>query len=650
MNVSNSRNYPLSPPLKSLLLYKHNQVTPQLSIMGFKRLFSPSGSSFIICAIATVMSFKVSAGCQSNYSWTQTADNVVSFTNTSTGTTGNTMYYWSFGDGTFNSVENNSHTYNAAGTYYVCLHITDTNCSSYFCDSITVTGVVICTMTAGCYEYAHASCDTCADGIAHSYASGGTAPYTYTWDTDPVQTTSAATGLLPGSYTVCITDANGCTACCTTIIDTVSCNVTVGCYEYAHASCDTCADGIAHSYASGGTAPYTYAWDTDPVQTTSSATGLLPGTYTVCATDANGCSSCCTVVIDVAGCSMTVVCYEYLHASCDTCTDGAAHAYASGGTEPYSYTWDTDPVQTTSSAIGLSPGTYTVCVTDANGCYACCTTAIDVAGCNLTIGCYEYAHASCDTCTDGVAHSYASGGTAPYTYTWDTNPVQNTSAATGLTPGTYTVCVTDANGCTACCTVTINNGGQDCSAYFYLYADTAAVHTYFAVNVTTGALPIDYQWSWGDGTFDSGAFPSHTYSDAGFYTICLYIEDATGCVDSICKGYDLLKMDGANSIVTVNVIAELTTIPASEVLHSMFVFPNPVQGTAFIHYSITTATNVSINLYDVLGSHVYKVLDAEELAGEYNVSADTRKLESGMYVFKLQAGGQVATQKIAVIK
>jgi hypothetical protein len=70
-----------------------------------------------------------------------------------------------------------------------------------------------------------------------------------TWNTNPVQTTATATGLLPGAYTVCVTDVNGCTACCTVTIDTFSCAITLAAMSMGIRSCDTCADGMAYSYA-----------------------------------------------------------------------------------------------------------------------------------------------------------------------------------------------------------------------------------------------------------------------------------------------------------------------------------------------------------------------------------------------------------------
>jgi PKD repeat protein len=168
--------------------------------------------------------------------------------------------------------------------------------------------------------------------------------------------------------------------------------------------------------------------------------------------------------------------------------------------------------------------------------------------------------------------------------------------------------------------------------------------------VSSGIAPLTYLWSWGDGTYDSVAYPSHTYANAGYYTICLYIQDSTGCTDSICNSYQLQKMLSENTIVTVNVVPDIpTTIQNNDVLQSWSVFPNPVQEEAFVNYTLTAPANVSIDLYDVLEKHVYGVVNFYEQPGKYNASIDTHKLGNGIYVLRLRAGEQVVSQKIAVV-
>jgi hypothetical protein len=159
-----------------------------------------------------------------------------------------------------------------------------------------------------------------------------------------------------------------------------------------------------------------------------------------------------------------------------------------------------------------------------------------------------------------------------------------------------------------------------------------------------------YLWSWGDGTYDTIPYPSHTYTDAGYYTICLYIEDSTGCTDSLCHSYELQKPSSENTIITVNVVPDIpVSVQNTNALQSWSVFPNPVQGTAFINYALAIPADVIIDLYDVLGNRVRHAVTSNEPAGEYNASMDLHKLSNGIYVLQIRAADQVVSQKIAVV-
>ncbi|HYV91527.1 MAG TPA: T9SS type A sorting domain-containing protein [Chitinophagales bacterium] len=340
------------------------------------------------------------------------------------------------------------------------------------------------------------------------------------------------------------------------------------------------------------------------------------------------------------------------NATCDTCHDGAATVQVSNGIPPYIYTWYTIPIQTTQTATDLEPGSYTVCVTDANGCTICSNPIfIDSTNCTGYSIATQAANTSCSTCNDGSGWVNVTGGTPPYSYTWYTFPIQTSDTATNLLQGTYAVCVTDLYGCSACDSATVSTG--NCSAYFALYPDTVP-HQYSAVNMASGVSPLIYLWSWGDGTFDSTAFPSHTYAAAGFYTICLTIHDSVGCVANYCNSYYLLKMSDAeaeNTIVTVNVVAGIpTVIQITDVLQSWSVFPNPASGNALINYSLSIPATISIDLYDVLGNRLWQVVKDDQQAGEHNSAFDTRNLSNGVYVLQIRAGDQIASQKIVLLR
>ena len=258
------------------------------------------------------------------------------------------------------------------------------------------------------------SCNGGTDGSSTVSASGGTAPYSGDGTT---------TGLAAGTYTYTVTDANGCTASCSTTV-TEPAALVASCTS-TDVSCNGGTDGSATVSASGGTAPYTGEGTT---------TGLSAGSYTYTVTDANGCTASCSSTVAepsalVLNCTSTDV-------TCNNAADGTTTIAATGGTPPYSGT---------GTNTGLGPDGYSYTVTDANGCTASCFVVVNepallIATCSVT------ADVSCNGGSDGAASVSASGGTAPYS---------GEGAQTGLSAGAYTYTVTDANGCTATCTVTI---------------------------------------------------------------------------------------------------------------------------------------------------------------------------------------------------
>ena len=347
----------------------------------------------------------------------------------------------------------------AAGTYN--LTVTDRyGCDSTF--SFIVTEPPLLTVSASVtsdYNGQNISCNGASDGSAAALATGGTAPYAYTWSSGPAQ--ASATGLSAGTYTVQVTDANGCTATTTVTLTeppllTISASVTSN-YNGQDVSCNGASDGSAGSLASGGTAPYAYTWSSGSAQ--ASATGLSAGTYTVQVTDANGCTASTTVTLTeppllTISASVTSN-YNGQDVSCNGASDGSAGSLVTGGTAPYAYAWSSGSAQ--ASATGLSAGTYTVQVTDANGCTASATVTLteppQLAVSAFVTSDYNGQDVSCNGSSDGSAAAIATGGTAPYAYAWSSGTTQ--ALATGLSAGTYTVQVTDANGCTVSTSVTL---------------------------------------------------------------------------------------------------------------------------------------------------------------------------------------------------
>ncbi|MBK8848071.1 MAG: SprB repeat-containing protein [Bacteroidetes bacterium] len=365
------------------------------------------------------------------------------------------------------------------------------------------------------------SCNGLADGTATVTVNGGSSPYTYVWNTSSASTTSSVSGLSAGTYTVTVTDNTGCTTSCLIVIvepGLLSCTVTGFPID-----CNGGNNGSATVNVSGGVGPYTYLWSNG--NTTNAITALSAGTYSVTVTDVNNCStSCSTTIITVTPIVCQIVGTDV---SCNGGSDGTATVSASGGSGTLLFTWSTVPVQNAATATGLSAGTYSVTVTDANGCSSTCTIQINepvLLECNAGVT----NNISCFGGNDGEAEVVASGGTPGYTYIWSTSPVQTTAIATGLSSGNYIVIVTDANGCTTSCTVTLGQGSPLTCVALGTNTTCGQDNGSATVNVSGGTGGYTYLWSNGETTSTISNLPS------GNYTVT--VTDQNGCTTSCNTG------------------------------------------------------------------------------------------------------------------
>jgi hypothetical protein len=273
--------------------------------------------------------------------------------------------------------------------------------------------------------------------------SGATPPYYFIWNTGDTSS-SLCNVVTQGVYSCYIVDANGCDT-------TIQINFTWSPQMFVNESlnfpvgCNGDSTGCVQLIVTGGVEPYYYN-STQLDNDDTLICGLAAGGYTFVIYDSVGCSASAGVTITEPTVLSASVCSQ-TNVSCNGDSTGCATICPAGGTGPYSYSWIPSGGNS-ASACNLTAGTYSVIVTDDNGCttslYAVITQPpqliVSVTGND----------ASCSTCNDGWAYGTPTGGTGPYTYSWNTSPVQTTQTATGLVPGNYTLCVTDANGCSAC--------------------------------------------------------------------------------------------------------------------------------------------------------------------------------------------------------
>ncbi len=284
---------------------------------------------------------------------------------------------------------------------------------------------------------------SCGQSNGSATASGGTG---YVWSNG--QLTATATSLIPGTYTVTVTSAAGCTGTTSVVINNIPPPTATGTN-----TSETCghSNGTATASPIGGAcAQYTYSWNTFPVQTTQTAINIPAGTYTV-TVSCNGCTATATTtVLNMAGPSVTIA--GSVNSTCGL-SNGSATAAPNGGTTPYQYLWDCTPSQTTPSMTNVAAGTYHISVTDAYGCVATNTVTISTTPVPIS-SISGFQNAGCNQ-SNGSATLLVSSGTPPFTFNWNSNPIQTTQNLANVPTGNYSVTVTDTNGCTTSTTVNI---------------------------------------------------------------------------------------------------------------------------------------------------------------------------------------------------
>ncbi|MCR6639270.1 MAG: hypothetical protein NVV82_09860 [Sporocytophaga sp.] len=445
--------------------------------------------------------------------------------------TGGTAPYT--GTGTFSGL--------AAGTHSFA--VTDANgCSS-------TVSVVIGEPTVLSVSETHtdALCNGASRGTATITATGGTAPYTGT---------GTFTGLAAGTHSFAVTDANGCSSTVSVLIG----EPTILSVSETHtdALCNGASSGTATITATGGTAPYTG---------TGTFTGLSAGTHSFTVTDANGCSSTVSIVIGEP--AVLSVTETHTDALCNGASSGTATIIATGGTSPYTGT---------GTFTGLSAGTHSFAVTDANGCSS--TVSIVIGEPAVLSVTETHTDALCNGASSGTATITATGGTSPYT---------GTGTFTGLSAGTHSFAVTDANGCSS--TVSIVIGEPSILSVSETHTDAlcnGASSGTATITATGGTAPYT-----GTGTFTGLAAGTHSFA----------VTDANGC----------------SSTVSV-VIGEPTILSISET-HTDALCNGASSGTATITATGGTAPYTGTGTFSGLaaGTHSFAVTDANGCSSTLSV-------------------------------
>jgi gliding motility-associated-like protein len=365
----------------------------------------------------------------------------------------------------------------------------------------------------------HVSCFGGNNGSATASATGGAAPYTYTWQPGNL---SGATqnALAAGTYTIYVTHSGNCIDSTTVTINQPVSAVNASIASFNNTSCAS-NTGSATASVTGGTSPYTYSWSPSG-GTAATANNLGVGTYIVTVTDDNGCQD--TAMVNIGTINGPVISNpQQTNVTCFGLSNGSASISVSGGTTPYTYSW-LPSGGNAASATGLSAGSYTVTVTDNAGCSATHTFTITEPN-QLNASVLSVTPADCGV-SNGAGSVVATGGTGSYTYSWSPSGGSGASAS-NLSAGAYIVTVTDQNGCQDTANVVITTiGGPTINVVTQSNVTCFGGNNGTATVSASGATPpYSYLWSpsGGNASTASGLV-------AGNYTVT--VTDSTGCVSS----------------------------------------------------------------------------------------------------------------------
>ena len=497
----------------------------------------------------------------------------------------------------------------SAGEYYVSM--TDSNGNTVIDtftiidpDPISISGAIT-----------NASSGTSNDGEIDLTVSGGTPGYSYSWSNAAI--TEDLTGLGIGTYTVTVTDSNGCLDTASFVIDTGSVVFSVS-YIITDLNCGGDSSGAIDLTVSGGTTPYAFTWNSGA--TTEDITNIAGGTYTVTVSDNDTNSYIDTFVVnEPSAISLTSAITPPTNGATN---DGAINITVTGGSAPYTYAWSNSAI--TEDISGLSIGNYTVTVTDTTGCTLIESFFVDTIPALGAI--VQSRDVTCINSNNGAIDLTVIGGVTPFTYTWSNGAT--TEDIYGLVAGVYTVTVTDNLLQSVIASDTVGSNPTFPDPIVGPINGPASVQSWIAysydVPATSGS---SFDW-----TAQGGIVTSNTSNSAFIQwnagpngTVSVSETDANGCFASDSLAVEIL-------FVGIDENHE----------NAILVFPNPVSNVLNVVLP-ESFQDVKISLYDIAGR---QIITKEH--SMHKVELDLRGTTSGVYILHLQKGETVLTHRVVI--
>ena len=395
------------------------------------------------------------------------------------------------------------------------------------------------------------------------HATGGVRPYQFSIDGTNYQTDSTFTGLAAATYTVSITDANGCMFTGTEVTITEPAAVTVETTQ-TNIACNGEDNGTITITATGETGPFTYSIDGTTYQSETLFSDLAPATYPISVQDNNGCTWTTTDVTITEPEALAISSVDVTEILCNGDDNATITINATGGTEPYQYSLNGTTFQTEATFNALTPATYQIHIKDANDCAVTGTDVTITEPNELTVTVDGKTDLLCNGVNDGSITLSATGGTTPYEFSVDSLLTQHTNSVfTDLPAGEYDIFVVDNSGC-------IGTAGKTTLTQ----PDTLKITLVSQTDITTdadgevemgasgGTAPYTFTLQ-PEGTSNATGVFTFTTGEGGIYTVELVDDNTCG-----------------PKVKSVQ-IADLTNITEMQLVEGV-IYPNPSTGQVTI--------------------------------------------------------------------
>jgi gliding motility-associated-like protein len=515
-------------------LWSTGEATPAISNLGVG-IYSVTVSDANGCSTIDTLSIVQAAG-NISVSLISTANNNCYGSNSGIAEVaaagGSTPYTYLWSNGSNSAIAQNL----TVGNYSVL--VTDANgCTASLSTSITQPQFPLTHQT----NSINVKCKDGSDGEIITNVSGGTSPYSYSWSNGA--TTPTISNLIAGLYTLTITDSNGCTIVYSENISEpvdslISITTVLG-----NVLCFDGNNGSAQVSVTGGTQPYTYLWNNGASNAVNN--NLVAGNYSSNITDGNGCHTSSSTLVIQPEFPITLLVGNVSNIVCGL-GSGAVDISAFGGTAPLQYLWNTGAISEDLS--GLQPGFYTVTVTDVNGCSQQTSTEVKNIGSAISIVPNHIQDVLCFNMSNGIIDLSVNGGNSPYTYLW--NNGATSSHIQNLSAGTYSVTVTDVNGCNQTADYIII---QPASPLITVASVTQplpcaiASSGSIALQISGGVTPYSFSWSNGATTQNLNSLTGGIYS--------VTVTDANGCNAIVSAEVTATSSVLAGTVVVLNPVS-----------------------------------------------------------------------------------------------